>query len=447
MKNESLTGIVFMDDETVMFATQKDDFEFSFLTNRIYSIVDRNEVVKIPSNDGFIYGKTHNGNNIAIWAGDSGVEVLGSGILNTSAYVKSESNISESSIEYFDGIKFKGGILKKAFHIKGIDTERKDGNIIVTYNNDTLEYEIKTKEYEFTMRIRSNTREKHSTEGVSIDNTEVVLDVWFKKSQPLRSVFKHYNTLKDFFSFLVFRDEVEFENIKLLKKDSETGQMVECAAVFIKNDVKLPKKHKYQCICLDDLGKTVPELLRLFYDTEDKKTAIMLGFLPLNDEDLYKMNNTKLRAVCTALESELGFVENINMETNAIVINLVEQVKNTVKKFREENNGLSNDMYNYIFSNIKTWSYPLAERICALYREYTKEIEKMNNTNVPVTEESIRKFVKYRNDITHGKHRILDLEIAVTAHCMCGLVYCCILNRVGLERDTILELSKYKLLK
>lgn len=115
MKNESLTGIVFRDDETVMFATQRDAFEFSFLTNRIYSIVGSNKVVKIPSNDGFIYGKTHNGYNIAIWAGDNGVETFGSSKLNTSAYIKSVSNINDSSIEHFDGIRLKGGILKKYF--------------------------------------------------------------------------------------------------------------------------------------------------------------------------------------------------------------------------------------------------------------------------------------------------------------------------------------------
>lgn len=89
----------------------------------------------------------------------------------------------------------------------------------------------------------------------------------------------------------------------------------------------------------------------------------------------------------------------------------------------------------------------MAEKICALYREYEEEIITLNSFNIQVTEETIRELVKYRNDITHGNHRTPDLNIAVTAQCLGGLVYCCILTRVGLQRDKILGLCKNKILK
>lgn len=50
------------------------------------------------------------------------------------------------------------------------------------------------------------------------------------------------------------------------------------------------------------------------------------------------------------------------------------------------------------------------------------------------------------NDITHGKHRIMTEEIAITGFCLCGIIYFCVLERIGISREKIHELRKYKLL-
>lgn len=70
----------------------------------------------------------------------------------------------------------------------------------------------------------------------------------------------------------------------------------------------------------------------------------------------------------------------------------------------------------------------------------------LNQSQITITEESIRAFVKYRNDITHGRHRTLDIEVATTAFYLGGLVYCCILDRVGLDRAKIYDLCSLKIL-
>lgn len=71
---------------------------------------------------------------------------------------------------------------------------------------------------------------------------------------------------------------------------------------------------------------------------------------------------------------------------------------------------------------------------------------KLNHTQVIITDGLIKDFVKYRNDITHGKHRILEVGIAITAHNLCGLIYCCVLDRIGVTREKISELCQYKIL-
>ena len=69
-------------------------------------------------------------------------------------------------------------------------------------------------------------------------------------------------------------------------------------------------------------------------------------------------------------------------------------------------------------------------------------MRKVNKSRFIICDSDIKAFVKYRNDITHGRHRILDEIIAVTAHVLAGLVYCCLLNRIGMERSQILDLCK-----
>lgn len=64
-----------------------------------------------------------------------------------------------------------------------------------------------------------------------------------------------------------------------------------------------------------------------------------------------------------------------------------------------------------------------------------------------ISEERVKTFVKYRNDITLGRHRVSDMEVGLTAFLLSGLVYCNILYRIGIERTKINELSRRKLLR
>ena len=101
----------------------------------------------------------------------------------------------------------------------------------------------------------------------------------------------------------------------------------------------------------------------------------------------------------------------------------------------------------FIFGNIKFWMLPAAEKICALFHKYDEEMLILNQSAIIIDDDAIKAFVIYRNDITHGSHRVLDVKIAITAHCLAGLVYCCLLERIGVERSRILEWCKDKILR
>ena len=61
--------------------------------------------------------------------------------------------------------------------------------------------------------------------------------------------------------------------------------------------------------------------------------------------------------------------------------------------------------------------------------------------------EHIEEFTKFRNDVTHGSYRVLTISIAETAYVMSGLVYCCMLKRIGFDMEQIIEFCRMKLLR
>ena len=85
-----------------------------------------------------------------------------------------------------------------------------------------------------------------------------------------------------------------------------------------------------------------------------------------------------------------------------------------------------------------------SDRIAILYQRYEAEMLLLNDSSLHITDKEIAEFVKYRNHITHGFHRVLDQNVAITAYTLQGLVYCCILKRIGMNNDKIQELCRNK---
>lgn len=445
MSNDLLTGVIDAEPKSAVFSVRDNSFDFCFMTDSVYSFQEENTLTKLPSSHGFICGKTHDGHSIAIYLGNTSFEFFGKGLLNAYAYVVSSLNTIENDIMEYEAIQFVGGTLNKVFLIDGLKMKYEKDGIILKYNDDSITFFVNTKEYSMEIEVYSFTNECRGISGKSIANNDVVLNLKFNQPQPLSTIFDHYNCIKDLMSFMTFRDNVGFKEINLLKTHPEIG-LSTSAHVYIQNEKEFTTKMPLFNLCFQNLGETLPNLIKLIYDTEDKKQALSLGFLPADDSDIDNINDTKIRAICSALECELNFVTDINADENCELEELVNLTRDTVKKFRLNHNALSDDTYNLIFSNIKIWSFTLAEKLCALYHKFEQEMLVMNSSQIFITDELIREFVKYRNDITHGKHRTLSTGIAVTAFLMCGLVYCCVLERIGISRDDILTLCRSNLL-
>ena len=162
--------------------------------------------------------------------------------------------------------------------------------------------------------------------------------------------------------------------------------------------------------------------------------------------------NSEVFSICCDMNayspSEMNLtVKDFTSDESAILQKLITETKTKVQEFRVQNDGLSNDTYNLIFENIKNWTFPLKEKLCALLKKYEEELSILTNSNVIINENSIKTFINYRNVITHSKFQVPNQDVAVIAHYMCGLIYCSILSRMGLPKDTLKNLCQYKLLR
>ena len=160
------------------------------------------------------------------------------------------------------------------------------------------------------------------------------------------------------------------------------------------------------------------------------------------------MTNDRIKSICSGLECELSFAKDIETENNPNLTELLTQTKSLIKSYRKDNpDAISDTTYSMIFSSLSHWSYSLAERIWSLYCEFYAEMCILNRFHhLHIQKAHIQQFVKYRNDITHGNHRVLNHDVSKIAHTLSGLVYCSVLNRIGLDHDTICKLCEEKLL-
>ena len=128
---ELLTGVINNTERPVLFSSVPGEYRFCFMTDSILEVGVRNNPVKVSNADGFIFGRTHDNQRIAIYSGDNDLNIFGTQMLNAGAYVISNGNITPDELIGFNAISFSGGSLNRVFHINGIDFDYtlKDGSV------------------------------------------------------------------------------------------------------------------------------------------------------------------------------------------------------------------------------------------------------------------------------------------------------------------------------
>ena len=436
---EKRTGIIPFAEQNLAFYA--DGYKFNFLMAE-QDKPFRTKMFK-PTEDGFLCGKTYSGHDIAIYVGNHDIPVMGCYSINAGAYFVSTSNVQENDMDGFWGMEFVGGTLDELLirNSSALDFTP-EGDLLIKQEDDTKKYTFHIGDEECVLKIGTSSSWGTGLKGVRVEDTGVCLRIEFPSKKPRIEAFKYLTIIEALLSFMTFRGNVGFEKIFLLKERDEHKHQWHSVQMFVRNDYELAKVSWSRSINFHDLGDSISPLLEMLIKNNDKEPTYMLGFIPKSDKELWRMPDSKVREVCSALECEMTYIDDLSTEEDEHLQALIKDVKKLVKDHRKGENQLSPRTYDLIFSSIKHWSMSAGDKISMLYHRYDQEMRTINPFHILITDDDINEFVKYRNHITHGYHRVMDMRIGQTAHVLQGLVYCCILTRIGMSRAQILELCQ-----
>ena len=359
-------------------------------------------------------------------------------LLITGAYCVFNSFIEDTDTTGIWGIEFCGGTLNALLDRSSNSWNfTEDGKITIDNLDISHTYRINHDNEQWLMVIGAHSKCNSGIKGISITDSGVYLRIVFPSKKTIGDFLKVHAVIKEMLSFMTFRKNVGFDEIYFLRAKDEYGFNQLCAQVYIRNDESFTSKGWYKSISFDDLGEHVSNLMELMLQHTDNESSYMLGFLPQNDNDVMRMSPMRLREVCSALECELNFVNDLKKDEEQNLCDLIKQIKRIIKEHRKGPSRLSDKTYDVIHGSMDHWSLATADRIYILYQRYEDIIINMVDCHLTIGADEINKFVKFRNNVTHGRHRIVDEVVGVTAIALQGLVYCCMLTRIGIDRQQL----------
>ena len=316
-----------------------------------------------------------------------------------------------------------------------------NGDILVHRQNTHKRWKFEIEDgCECELVIGSWIKQNFGLTGVSLTNNIVDMRLKFSRPQALEASFKFIWKVKTVLSIMVGRANVTFDEIYLRHNNPQLSKM----QLFLKNETQPVSKEMMKCITFHDLDEATPNLFNVIFNSKDAAPSYEIGFLPNSAKDFSLITNEKVRLICSSLECELSFCKDQKQSEEENLQQLIQSVKSLIKAHRKGSERLSDKTYDLIYNSIKHWTMSASDRICALYHQYDTEMNILNQTAMSLSDEDIKFFVKYRNDITHGSYRVMNQKIALTAYLLQGLVYCCFLTRIGISRDQVTLLCHNK---
>lgn len=436
---EPLIGVVETDNKSYSFYLNK--YNLTFLDASVNSGISSTMIPK----DNFVQANTHNGYKMLIYIGKHNFPVFNAMKMELSSYIVSTSNVLEYDLSYYDGIEFVGGTLNKLKrpHAITIKYDEQSNRKYIENNDDSQIFSFSTEDFICDIEIASCTNVKYTSTSTTIRNECVYFRMMFNKKQTTSSIYNHYKTICELLSFLTNRKSVGFEEMYLLQKDIQIGpskRTEKTAQVFIEQQVIYSQKQPYHNLEFELLGDAVGKLLSILYSPQERRKSYSFGFFPDNDNNASIVNNQIVRSVCSALECELDFVEDITCNEKKKIKELKKKIQIIIDEHKASEDKLKEKTYSLIEGNMSHWSMATSDQVKTLYHRYDDIMNMIASKSLMVVEDNdIDNFIKYRNDITHGSYRVLDHKIAFTTHILACLVYCCLLTRVGISKEDIYQ--------
>jgi len=432
---DNFTGFIIQDKEKMFFHAQ--DKIFNFISDGIGLFAD---VIKknIKSPDYYLHGYTTDGYQLAIYTGYEERKISANYKLRPGVYIVSRANAYRYDMSKFQAIEFIGGTLNNLYEQRKIETKYDDEqkSFIKIYPESQREFDIRIKEYSCKLIIRN------TPSDTSPSKMDLVVRYEFLDDMPITEIKLVYNTLIDICRILTNRKNVGFDNVRLFQIDEDSKKWIWYADAFIdyKYEVFTSKSYRSN-VLFDYLEGCISGLHEIVSSDSEGKATYLLDFYADSDSDYSVLTDDKVKNVCSSIECEMDFVKDLKDEENEKLKELIKQIKTVIKNHRRSESRLEDKTYDMIGSSMSHWGMANSRKIYLLYEKNKVFMNILKaKADLSCTEEDLVAFVKYRNDITHGRYRTVDSVIAKASYTLMVLSYCCFFTRIGMREEELKKL-------
>lgn len=361
---------------------------------------------------------------------------------HTPIIIKSVANLVKHDLNSFDAISFRGGVINSIYNPKvAIKSERIDcdgARTIETMPFDDITHSfpacINGKKADILYSISHDCKDKDfcSSELGALNS---FMRIEFEKEQRLESFINYYTCIKDFIAFLVGQHNIEFEVTFHKKREDNKFEKTAICKIYdgYRNYCRKPFHRVIPLIIFDE---KLPDAISLFADYEKKP---VLSFLPSDNTNLNLIDHSDIQNLCTALEVECN-LKLLPLQKDETADKLKKELLVVINKFRKEDSSSDKKLYDKATGTIGYISSALSTKIWLLYQRYKPQIDEIMRKKYDqlgideLTEDSISKFVKLRNEFTHvGKTAWNDSEQIYPV--LQRLLYFAIFERIGFKSD------------
>lgn len=194
-------------------------------------------------------------------------------------------------------------------------------------------------------------------------------------------------------------------------------------------------------VLFDYLGDCISNLHTVISSDAEGKATYLMDFYADSDSDYVVLTDDKVKNICSSIECELDFVKDLKDDENENLKELIKEIKKVIRDHRKSEKKLEDKTYDMIGSSMSHWGMANSRKIYLLYEKNKIFMDILKTrTSISCTEEDVIAFVKYRNDITHGRYRTVDSVIATASYTLMALAYSCFLTRMGMQENELKKL-------
>lgn len=446
-KTVEFSGIIEQSGIEITFVNN--GFCFEFMSKPYDFRENQHDIVKlVPDEHGFVYGKLHDSRGIAIYTGQE-LPIIGKRTFATWCYIIVEDYDDMSRLSCIDGIRFFGGTVDTLYPPRSLEMDFENHSkdaFTLKFTPDKTVFDLSSSGLKGRLELGSIITSGHrDKKGFYMMNDGSQMDLLFDQAINLGSIEKYYNTVVSVLRFLSFRENVGFERIAFLKKDNTISDdfYLEYAQCQILSSGSLTQRDSQRCISFRMLdSERLSKLFETIMRETERKSSYCISFLPEDDSKALSVNNDKIKATVSAIECELELAK-LKLPKDEKMEALKKQVISIVKE-SEDKSELNEKAYSVIYGSIDHWGDSLSDRINEIYLLHKDEMAVFlkDLPEYDFNKAEIEKLVIYRNDITHGRYRVNNLDVACATLCLMALVYCCILTRIGMKKDHIINIME-----